>query len=318
MAAFQNRSSLQKYIKAITHPRTAEEWTLAITNPQSPVYKQVMIVMSEYEREELWLEAFVERLVERSLREERAEEQAIKDEIAYKEYKEGMARAEADRTQPDIEKDALAEQQAELQVDIADLIETQVTLQEAIKQINEQLETVSTDWVDSQKDQAKTFVETWLNDLPVDPDVLQRRQDAVEKAFQMASPVRILEVNPLLLQRMEGQEQPERSLAEDLMNRFCFVRELNVMAHALLDDVENAFDPAHFLKSLRENKPKPVPGCTGKDKEMICDAITGVCRRRVAEESLHDVQSELSDKRKLLTKVEEEMAAQNQRPRARY
>lgn len=319
MTAFSNRSELEEYIRMTTEPRTPEEWTLAITNPHSPVYKLAMVDMAECVLEDLLLTKFVERLSEITSRQERLEEQALIDQAFYEERKEERARLQeaTEYKQPDEVNASLEEQKAGLEVDIAGMVEMQAALEKSLLETSIRLNVIQTQWKHTQRVQAQALARSYLSELALDlsPEVLASRQTAVEKAMQLTSPVRILEVHPMLLNRMSQPEASVHTLAEDLMGRFNVARELNVLTSALFDNADEGFNPKALLNALKANKHRPsVPRCTPVDKNSICDAITGVCRKRQDEQALHQVAEQLAVRRRDLARVQEALESQQLRP----
>jgi len=261
----QNRNVREEYIRMTTRPMNAAEWTLAITNPFSPIYDMVMTVVGY-----ILLEQFVLRLVAREYLQH--ERQEIIDRLAYAECLERREQ-EALRAAPPADKQ------------IADLEATQTELKESIMQIDIYLEAISNNWHQQQEQQANNFMAE-----PALQHLNDAQKDKVKAAFHLISPVKILQANPALLNRSLP------TLAEDLMMRFGMARELNVLSNVLL---EGEFNPSDFLKALKTGPKINVPRCTPGDKKIIQEAITGVCKKKADQKSLAEVNQALQAMRHL-------------------
>lgn len=89
-----NRKALEEYVKASISPDTAERWKIALSNPESPVFKLFWSLVTERAINTKILEILLDRLADTAYQEKQREiEQMLKDEISRAELMDKRFRA---------------------------------------------------------------------------------------------------------------------------------------------------------------------------------------------------------------------------------
>jgi hypothetical protein len=274
-------------------PRDQQELLIALTYLNSPLKRKLDNFLEEMEVSRAVI-PFLQFLEDMKVLQEQAKLEALlKNEVSVDAYMEMKRQEEAARPS-DLKPDqTVLELKARLDAIDASINVFQVqaaALTQTYQQANQQLTVTTTAWNDRQQNIANEFMNRIVQQNPA---IAQNpvRQQLITNALQAPAPTKILDINPSMLNIKASPAQ----LGAVMANKMDFVRELNVLSNVLL---ENEFDPKEFLKKLKTKPKLDIPRCEPVDKDMICDTITGVCKRNAIKLELDMVNKNLDGLKK--------------------
>jgi hypothetical protein len=298
-----------------TAPRTPEEYLIALTHPDSLIKKATDNLVMERASIRIKTIKLLRILARQDMLKKRAElEELLKHGNSVDAYMEMRRQEEAGRPLA-VETEAVVHNLEVKRTDVGkqiNMVESRhEQLVEALQAANKRLNDVNVAWDQSQKNATKELMDGLTQALP-DIEKDQERKRQIEAAFQVTTPVKILNINPALLNVLDmplekNKQDPVRELGAVMETRVNFVRELNVLANIFKEKLDEEFDPAKFLKQLRNKPAINVPKCKPADATIICDAITGVCQKKKVETDIQQVAKELEALKKKRQVLNEEL-----------
>lgn len=298
-----------------TVPRTPAEWVFALTFPTSPLKQVLDVLIADRIADLAVLIKFSEILAAMNVRAEYARlEELLKDSKSRDAYMEMKRQEEAGRP-PKAENIPSDLEKSLKTIDkyIDSLLAQAVEVKQEYREIEQQLDASSRRWDNRQQVVATQFMDQLLQQMPAIADD-QARQERIMSAIRTPAPMRILDINPALVEVLNEPKAHIQQLGVAMENRVNFVRELNVLSNVLL---EKEFDPKEFLQKLKA-KPKliTVPKCDATDTSMICDAISGVCKRNDLQAKMAMIDKDLDVAKNSREVLQKALKAPASRPKA--
>lgn len=329
-----SRVDLDKDISAMADPKTSEQWTLAMNNPYSPLYKLMMNVLSEKAAEEMLVEELVERWIQHQIQHDKREREeiiraALKEAVQteIKQREEIKAATSAEKTVPaNMTVEQLERMKTALKDEIDNLhLETDLT-QKKIYEINQnvamtdaQLNTAAQQWRQRHQvqaaDLAAKVLAVPLSDaaglpIPVTPDM----QERVAAAMIPPAPPLVMKMAPTLC------EADPQILARGNAMR----AELLVCIERFKPDQESPMPPSMILKAIKMAKAAKMPVFKHTDQDVKeiekAQLLTQEKGEYIAELKqehiqLNAIQANLRQAKQALAVVDENLNRINSTPR---